>query len=277
MDLSILYKQHVLPALISDKLSGAAIDYQEKYKIIKESEKTGVRHYAAGVLLLLSYGKTAASDAPEYCFHLIKRSQEVSQAGDISCPGGMLNNYADRILSHLPAAVFDKKILPKGKNKETAHLVRLFLTNALRESWEEIGLKPWNVRFLGALPSYSLLLFSRTIFPLVGVTKKPFPFILSSEVESIVEIPLRLFFDNANYANLEIETPQSPGKDEHRKNFPCLVVYDAAGRETILWGATFFIVTNFLRLVFGYSLPEPLSARTINKFLNIDYLFGKHK
>ncbi|HOW56888.1 MAG TPA: CoA pyrophosphatase [Smithellaceae bacterium] len=277
MDLSALNEPDTLPALISDKLSGTAIDYREKYQIITASKKTAIRHHAAGVLLLLSYGKTTAGGAPEFFFQLIKRSQSVSQAGDISCPGGMLHHLADGILSRLLTAVWDKEMFRQNGDEETGSLIRLFLTNALRESWEEIGLKPWNVRFLGALPCYSLLLFSRTIFPLVAVTKKPFRFSLSSEVESVVEIPLRLFFEEANYANLEIDAPQNSGKEVYRKNFPCLVVQDAAGSKIILWGATFFIITNFLSLIFGDSLPETSSARTIKKSLNIDYLFGKHK
>ena len=53
----------------------------------------------------------------------------------------------------------------QSRDKETASLIHLFLTTALREAWEEIGLNPFNIKFLGALPSYSLTLFARTIFP----------------------------------------------------------------------------------------------------------------
>ena len=44
------------------------------------------------------------------------------------------------------------------KDKETASLIRLFLITALREAWEEIGLNPFNVIFLGFFDHYFLTL-----------------------------------------------------------------------------------------------------------------------
>jgi hypothetical protein len=56
---------------------------------------------------------------------------------------------------------------------------------------------------------------------------------------------------------------------------PCLVIPDGLGCEDILWGATFNIITNFLRIISDNSLPTPSSSRTIDKVLTNNYITGK--
>jgi hypothetical protein len=165
-----------------------------------------------------------------------------------------------------------KASLLQNGDKETAALIHLFLTNALREAWEEIGLNPFNIKFLGALPSYSLTLFARTIFPFVCLTPKSFKYKLSSEVEKVLEIPLSIFFDSANYAMLDIKT--SLGKDTEPLQYqtPCLIIPDVRGNDDILWGATFNIIHNFLRIISDGTLPSTYSSRTLNKVLTIKYI-----
>ena len=160
-------------------------------------------------------------------------------------------------------------------DKETASLIRLFLSTALREAWEEIGLNPFNIKFLGALPSYSLTLFARTIFPFVCFTPKSFKYKLSSEVEKILEIPLSLFFDSDNYAMLDIKTSLGKDTEPLQYQMPCLIIPDGQGSEDILWGATFNIINNFLRIISDDSLPSSSSSRILNKVLTINYISGK--
>ncbi|MFZ2400013.1 MAG: CoA pyrophosphatase, partial [Smithella sp.] len=252
------------------------VDYEEKYTSIKDANQTGSFYRQAGVVLLLNYKSN--QEKPEYVFQLIKRSDKVSQAGDISCPGGMLHPRLDNILSHfLKLGILsmpgEKIRLTQSKDKETNYLIRLFLTTALREAWEEVGLNPFNVLFLGALPSYSLTLFARTIFPLACVTSKHFTYKLSPEVEKVLEIPLSFFFDSANYAILNIKT--SPKNDSASMKYNCIVIPDGQGGEDILWGATLKIIDNFLRIVSDDSLPSFATSRIITKVLSTNYMSSK--
>ena len=278
MDLSVLHKKDFFPSFVANKLVNTQIDYTEKYQHIKDSVKTGVNQLGAGVVLLLNYKEAVPSKA-EYVFQLIKRSDNVSQAGDISCPGGMLHPITDKILSNVLTTglipSLNNQILYTAAEKDRAStkLIRLFLTNAIREAWEEVGLSPFNVVFLGALPCYSLKLFARTIFPLVCLTVKPFEFKLSSEVDKIIEIPISNFYESSNYAILKIETP-SGNNASGNNQFPCILISDNQGGQEILWGATFNIIMNFLDIISGESVPVPSSSKIIKKVLSINYITG---
>lgn len=278
MDFSLFSQKDMFPRFVSDKLDSVAIDYKDKHELIANS-KSGPNHLEAGVALLINYRSNRSSS--EYVFQLIKRSNAVTQAGDISCPGGILHPGLDKIMSHLirtgiiPAVHGHNLNSTQFRDKEAASLIRLFLTTALREAWEEVGLNPFNIIFLGALPCYSLSLLARTIFPVVCLTKKPFPYKLSSEVDKILEIPLGFFFQQSNYALLEIKTSLGNNTEHLQYQLPCLVIPDGLGGEDILWGATFNIITNFLRIISDDSLPSPSPSRTINKVLSNNYISVK--
>ena len=276
MDLSLFHQKDLFPRFVTDKLTKVTVDYEEKYTSIKDANQTGSFYRQAGVVLLLNYKSN--QEKPEYVFQLIKRSDKVSQAGDISCPGGMLHPRLDNILSHfLKLGILsmpgEKIRLTQSKDKETNYLIRLFLTTALREAWEEVGLNPFNVLFLGALPSYSLTLFARTIFPLACVTPKHFTYKLSPEVEKVLEIPLSFFFDSSNYAILNIKT--SPKNDSASMKYNCIVIPDGQGGEDILWGATLKIIDNFLRTISDDNLPVFAPSRIINRVLSTNYMSRK--
>jgi len=278
MDLSFFYQKDIFPSFVTAKLAASTIDYKEKHSLIAETNKTDWPHLEAGVVLLLHYKSN--QENPEYVFQLIKRSEKVTQAGDISCPGGILHPRMDKILGYFLKTGIIPDLRKKTLNydvyrdKETNSLIRLFLTNALREAWEEIGLIPFNISFLGALPCYSLTSFATTIYPLVCLTPKPFRYKLSSEVDKILEIPLNFFFQSSNYASLEIETPMGDSVSSRDNKFPCLVIPDDRGNIDILWGATFNIITNFLAIISDNSLPFPSSSRTIKKVLTNSYISG---
>ncbi len=280
MDINIFQHKDMLPSFIVNKLSSITIDYREKYRQIKYSSSAATPQLAAGVVLLLSYKQLSPGNS-EYVFQLIKRSSKVSQAGDISCPGGMLHPLTDKIISNLlttgliPSLQKQISRATVHKDRETTNLIRLFLINAVREAWEEIGLNPFTVSFLGALPCYSLTLIARTIFPLVCLAPKPFEFKLSSEVEKILEIPVSAFFDSSRYAFLEIETPFNHSFPDNQ--FPCMILNDARGEQEILWGATFYIIMNFLRIISDDSLPVSSSSQKIKKILSNSYISGNSR
>lgn len=279
MDLTLFQQKDILPRLIMDKLAGVAIDYKDMNLQIDKSRQEGSAHLKAAVVLLLNFKNVSGKS--EYVFQLIKRSQKVSQAGDISCPGGMLQPRQDNFLNFilktgiLPAIRGRKASRTQKVDRETAALINLFLTNALREAWEEIGLNPLNTKYLGALPSYTLHMFARTIFPVVCITRRPFVYKLSSEVEKILEIPLSSFFQSNNYATLDVKTSPGESSQPFQYQTPCLVIPDNNGNEDILWGATFNIIHNFLRIISDGTLPSDYSSRTLDKVLTLKYISPK--
>ena len=274
-------------ALVVEKLARRTIDYSEKVRFVHGTRTAAEPHSAAGVLLLLHFrSNDPVSDhnSGEFIFQLIKRSAKVTQPGDLSCPGGLLHSFLDPLLRPLISC----RLMPilQGnalkytlmKDRTTSRAITLFLTNAVREAWEETGLKPWNILFLGPLPSYSLLLFKRIIFPLVGFVKKEWHFYPNSEVEKIIEIPLTTFFDERNYGLYRIQPSNDLGAGKkNSREFPCLIVHDDQGKEEILWGATFFIIMNFLNIVLDFEMPDVHEKRVITRILGPEYLTGHHK
>jgi hypothetical protein len=162
------------------------------------------------------------------------------------------------------------------KGRKTFGLISLFLTNAIREAWEEIGLNPFNVRYLGALPSYELSMYRRTIFPLVAFMPDEQNLRPNYEVERIVEIPLDAFLDESSYGRFTAVSAEGKATaDEDANGAPCLVHRDHNGKEEILWGATFFVIMSFLKTVIGFRPPEPLPERIVKKILPPHYTSGR--
>ena len=278
MDFSLFSQKDIFPQFVANKLDMVVLDYKDKHAMIANNKSVPTQ-LAAGVVLLINYNSN--QNGAEYVFQLIKRSSTVSQGGDISCPGGIVNPRIDRMISSilktgiLPDVYGNNLNSSQFRDKETTYLIRLLLTTALREAWEEVGLNPFNVKFLGALPCYSLSFLARTIFPVVCLTTIPFQYKLSSEVEKILEIPVSFFFDQSNYGVLDIKTAATNNPEHLLYQMPCLVIPDGLGGEDILWGATFNIINNFLRIISDNTLPIPSSSRTIDKVLTNDYMTGK--
>ncbi|OIP87186.1 MAG: hypothetical protein AUK24_09830 [Syntrophaceae bacterium CG2_30_49_12] len=279
------------PALLSQKdkfleiavkkLGGIPLDFSERMQFIKETLGTGEVHQAAGVLLLLHFRKNherPEKQEGEFTFQLIKRSAAVAQPGDLSCPGGFLQRFLDPLLRPFVTSGFvpilrgDALTYARKRDAETFRVMTLFLTNALRESWEEIKLSPWNVIFLGPLPTYSLTLYRRTIFPLVGFVKNPWPIRLNSEADRVVEIPLKSFFEEGNYGLYTVEVSDQSRSNCEESSYPCFIHKDDKGGEEILWGATFNIIVNFLQAVLDYKLPDMHAKKMIKMTRHPRYL-----
>jgi 8-oxo-dGTP pyrophosphatase MutT (NUDIX family) len=270
--------------LIVERLGRAPIDYEERVEFIRGKNGTADRWLAAGVILLIHYHEEAGREG-QFLLQLIKRSSAVPQPGDISCPGGMLHPVADRLLRHLissglmPIIQGKARLLASARGARTLDHISLFLTNAMREAWEEVRVNPLNIRFLGALPSRELYVFSRIIFPVVGLVKRDWTFQPNREVERVIEIPLKALFEKENYGTLtvEIEVPLPfRQKVEQIRDFPCFLFTPPGGNEEILWGATMFIIMNFLEIVFDFKLPDKISERVVRKSLRRDYATGNH-
>jgi 8-oxo-dGTP pyrophosphatase MutT (NUDIX family) len=264
-----------------DRLGTYPSDFQPEMKRIRALEKTLAPQLAAGVLLPLLFHKSPSAGRPEageFVFRLIKRSSFVTQPGDLSCPGGMIHPVIDRLLRplliHAPLPIIrgQARACALKRGPQSFRLTTLFLANALREAWEEIGLPPWRVRYLGPLPTYSLTRFRRTIFPLVGYVQTAEPPRPNREVEKIVEIPVSSFFEEGHIGcyMLSVPDPNEAGVLIPMRH-PCLIHRNPDGGEEILWGATFHIATRFLAIVMDYQLPDWINGPVVRRTLRPDY------
>jgi 8-oxo-dGTP pyrophosphatase MutT (NUDIX family) len=284
MDPVILNEKEPFRRAVIENLGRTPIDFTDKWDFIQSGQYTAERYSAAGVLLLLHFreGTASSASAPgEYCFHLIKRSAQVSQPGDLSCPGGMLAPRLDAFLKPLialgliPVLGGAAKQYARQRQADTFNTLMLFLTNAVRESWEEIRLSPFNIQFLGPLPCHTLILFKRTIFPLVGLVKNAPSYRLNHEVERIVEIPVKAFFQKENYARYQVEAVDSIRRgDQTSWEFPCFVQREEETGQEILWGATLYIIIRFLEILFDFKLPDIRSNPVISRTLQHSYITG---
>jgi hypothetical protein len=59
--------------------------------------------------------------------------------------------------------------------------------------------------------------------------------------------------------------------------FPALVIPDSNGKNDILWGATFNIITNFLKIIAGNTFPVISPSRSVKKTLSSNYASGNHE
>ncbi len=268
--------------LATDRLGQYPSDYLPECRRIAASSRTAAPQLAAGVLLPLLFRDAPSRDGSEaggFFFRLIKRSSLVSQPGDLSCPGGMIHPVVDRLLrpllihSPLPIVGGRARSFALIRGPRIFRITTLFLATALRETWEEIGLLPWRVRWLGPLPTYSLTRFRRTIFPLAAYVKSGAPPRPNREVEKVLEIPLASFFREGQIGcyTLLVPDPKNPGASIPIR-YPCLIHRNPDGGEEILWGATFHILTRFLAIVTDYQLPDWINGPVIRRALRPDYL-----
>jgi 8-oxo-dGTP pyrophosphatase MutT (NUDIX family) len=287
MDPDILRDQAGFRQGVIDALSREPVDYVEQFAFI-EGQRDKEESFAGGAVLLPLFfqeEKKSGEQRPgEYAFLLNKRSKKVLQPGDLCAPGGGIHPFFDS----LTQKILRFKLLPgvggpglepaRSRGKRVYEKILFLLGNALRESWEELRLSPFNVEFLGPLPTYSLSSRRWIIFPLVGRVKHSWQPKLSWEVEKIVPIPLSAFFNPGNYAIYSLEVPEKliaqgiPSPWE----FPCLV-HSENGEEEILWGATFKVIQTFFQIVFHFSFPFPDSRRIIRRPLAANYLTGREE
>jgi len=133
------------------------------------------------------------------CFLVFtKRTKLTHHAGDVSFPGG---SYEEK----------------DGDLKNTA----------LRESHEEIGLDPKDVRILGKLSEVRTLTSYYLVTPYIGLIPYPYDFkVNEKEVEELIEVPVSALQE----------------KNEGRW------VY----KGHVIWGVTAMILSDFLSFVSSY-------------------------
>jgi 8-oxo-dGTP pyrophosphatase MutT (NUDIX family) len=285
MDLNILNDQEGFRQHVIDALARAHLDFLEQVEFIEKQRSSLEPWDEAGVLLLLYFAEDKSSGkngSGRYVFLLNKRSMRVQQGGDLCAPGGGIHPFLDRLSQKilqfglLPLARGPGFEQAKQRGKVVYEKILLFLANALRETWEEIHLNPFNVEFLGPLATYRLKVRRWIIFPIVGRIKKAWQPRLSWEVEKIVSIPLEAFFLPENYALYSLEVPEKLTSQgvPNPWEFPCLV-YEENRAQEILWGATYNIIRSFLKIVIDHPLPFPDGQRVIHRPLVSNYLSGR--
>jgi 8-oxo-dGTP pyrophosphatase MutT (NUDIX family) len=277
-------RDHIIERIIS-RLGTQPTDFSDTMTSIRNKRKDNKAWLAAGVLLPLFYREHSGlpdGRKEEFVIPLIKRSSQVPQGGDLSCPGGILEPPRDSVFRSLimcgipPVLKGNARRFAKQKGHETFRNTCLFLANALRESWEEVRLNPFHIRFLGSLPTYNLSLFTKTIFPVVGLINKEPRFRLNGEVDKIVAIPLSAFFEEQNYGRYALKAPDAINRHSQTDwNFPCLIHQDRDGKEEVLWGATFNILMSFLKIVFEFCPPHSHFQRVVEHTLLPDYMTGQ--
>ena len=151
-------------------------------------------------------------------------------------PNLLFTRRSNRLPHHQGQVAF-----PGGRHHpdEDADLV----ATALRETREEIGVDPADVRLLGALDDIETVSSSFVITPFVGVVPHPYSFRpCPAEVDVIFTVPIRVL--------------RAPGAERRE-------VWDFDGREVpidtypvdghVIWGATQRITRNLLAVLAGLS------------------------
>lgn len=110
---------------------------------------------------------------------------------------------------------------------------------ALRETFEEIGVRPEDVDILGELDNIGTLTSNFIITPFVGIIPYPYDFMVNDdEIEELIEVPLSALLDKKS---LHEETHIINGTQYKE------TVFDYRGH--VIWGATARILDQFLHLV----------------------------
>lgn len=183
-------------------------DFTENIKTILSSRKRRVIEHPpfSHAAVLVPLFKKA-----EAC-HLLftKRSEQVKyHKGEISFPGGVVDEE-------------DKELIG----------------TALREAFEEIGLKETDVQIIGVLDDI-VTTTEFIVTPIVGLFPYPYPFKISEvEIAELIEVPLSFLLVEDNLSKREIF---QGGQKE-------IIYFYQYGQHTI-WGATARILKQFLDLI----------------------------
>jgi hypothetical protein len=235
----------------------------------------------SAVLFLLGNNRCGNGTSPEPCLILNKRSDKVRQPGDLCCPGGGIMPFLDPLLGRtltLPGFPMARWPLWEGfhaKRTAQARILRSLFSTCLRESFEEMRLFPLDVSFLGPLPFQKLVLFKRTIYPLVGWVGHQTRFFPNWEVDKIIYIPLRKLLDPANYVRYQYSFTL-PGAEQttwQTYDSPCYL-HQGHREKEVLWGATCRITLKFLKIVFGFTPPDITTLPTVKSDMHANYLDG---
>lgn len=214
---------------------------------------------------------------------LTRRSARVRQPGDLCCPGGGTEPALDAAIARLlrlPGSPLVRWPFWRRWRKEAGaggHALAGLMATALRECYEEIRLFPFGAHFLGMLPPQELVLFKRAIYPVVFWVPWQRRFLPNWEVDAMVAIPISKLLSADHYVCYRLRfdgVTERPVAGTPIKDFHGFRYADDDDNTAVLWGATFRMAMDYLRLVHGFIPPAlgtlPVMARAIGS----DYLTG---
>lgn len=118
-------------------------------------------------------------------------------------------------------------------------------TTALRETEEELGIAPQDVKVIGALDDVPTFVSGFVITPFVGIIPHPYPLRVSPvEIAEVLFVPLSVFRDPA-----KMRVKERDREGERVKVY----VYHHGPHE--IWGATARIMKGFIDAVFEETEP----------------------
>ncbi|MGC9029418.1 MAG: NUDIX hydrolase [Desulfomonilaceae bacterium] len=114
-----------------------------------------------------------------------------------------------------------------------------FLSCALRETWEEIGVSPEDVRILGELDDFYTVATGFLVVPFVGFIPYPYRFRASPrEIDELLGVPLEVFLDPGWRRESTIMLDSQPVP---------IISYQWEGHT--IWGATARILQHFSEII----------------------------
>ena len=118
---------------------------------------------------------------------------------------------------------------------------------ALREAYEEIGLRPSDVRILGQMPPF-LTITNYLVTPVIGVIPWPYNLTIQpNEVSRVFTIPMDWMAKAENYEIKQRKFPPSAQIPPQFQNIQ--VIYYRQYDGELLWGITAEVTLRFLRLL----------------------------
>jgi 8-oxo-dGTP pyrophosphatase MutT (NUDIX family) len=158
-----------------------------------------------------------------YDLILIHRSERGTRhRGEMSFPGGKFESNQDKSM------------------RDTA----------LRETEEEIGVLRENIKVLGCLNDFPTMT-KYIITPYVGIINKNQELIRDKrEVQKILKIPIDFFTDKQNFREQSIDI------EGHKFPIFYFNYTNHDGHSYTIWGATAFMIVNFIEIVYGFTLSE---------------------
>lgn len=126
--------------------------------------------------------------------------------------------------------------LPGGKKDETD---TSFYQTAVRETFEELGVKETDIEFLGELTPLIIPITNFVVYPFVAFSEKELIFQPNpAEVENVLEVPIAQLLDEKT---VKEEVWEKKGKGYKRPYF------DIENQK--VWGATAMIISEFRQIL----------------------------
>jgi len=167
-------------------------------------------------------------DKPYELILIHRSNMGTRHTGEMSFPGGKFEPKADKSL------------------KDTA----------LRETEEEIGVPRSNIRIIGCLDDFPTI-SKFIVTPFLGLISNNQKLKRDErEVQKILKVPIDFFINKTNFTEQEFSVA-----DEKFPVFYFNYFNEENGQTYTIWGATAFLITHFLELVYNFQIGSRKARR----------------